>query len=94
MQVFVADGAHAGLEGGGFLRVRDEAGGKEPVDFVLLKRTGEPAEEQKRGAGDGNSRERNAERKFEGRKRGRRRGAKEGALNLAAVRGNLLRENE
>ena len=46
-----AEGAHAGLEGGGFLGAGGGvAGGEKPVEFVLGERAGEPAEQQVGGA--------------------------------------------
>ena len=69
--VQTAQFAHGRLKHGGFLRAnRSVAGGEQPVEFVLGKRAGEPAQQQVRSLGKYDPTERDSEGELEERGRG------------------------
>ena len=94
-ETVAADGAHVGLEGGGFLGAGGGvAGGEEPVDFVLGERAGEPAEQQVGGAREGDLAERDSKGELEERGTGEGGVAEKGAFDLAAAAGCVLGHDE
>ena len=64
----VAQSAHVGLERRGLLGIGgDVAGGKQPVEFLLIQRAVEPAQRILRRARQSNLAERDSQRELEGR---------------------------
>ena len=100
LKTFAAQRAHESRESQGLGRRRRHLAGREkPVEFVLLDRLGEPVQQEARAARERDLAERNAQRELKDAGR-RRRGCtlqnktKKHALDLAAVFGHILRDNE
>jgi hypothetical protein len=89
-----AQGAHMGLQRGGFFGAHGcETGEEQPVDLFLFERTVEPAQQQMSGVDQGCLGERHSERKLKTRHSGCSE-AKKSTFDFAATGGNVLGDDE